>query len=274
MKNFIKSLVPPIAINVYNFLKLKITNDAPTSFTGVFDSHESIECQSPWVQKKWLDIQTKSLENLLTENNKIESITLNEFEVLPCYIINSLSKKSSINIADVGGGSGLTFFKFLPYLKYIENVNYHVIDYGKLALVGDEFSKRVDHDFNLTFHKDFPNESSINFDIFIFSSSIQFIYEYKSFIDDLCKHSAKYIIISQLPCGNFKTYFTKENQHGFNTPRIMFNYGEFIAIFKNNGYSLEFDWPVDEYYPDSFYKNIPENLRLRNTINLIFKRSI
>lgn len=272
MKNFIRSIVPPIAIDLYNFLKLIITNDAPTSFTGVFDDYKSIECQSPWEQKKWLDIQTKSLKSLLTENNKIKYITLKGFELLPCYIINSLSKKASINVADIGGGSGLTFFKFLPHLKNSENVNYHVIDYGKLAQVGHEFSKTVDQDFNLAFHADFLDVSSMKLDLIFSSSSIQFIYEYKSFIKELCNHSSKYIIISQLPCGDFKTYFTKENQHGFNTPRIMFNYDEFISIFKTHGYRLEFDWPVDEFYPDSFYRNIPKDMRIRNSTNLIFSK--
>lgn len=272
MKNFIRSLTPPILIELYNYIKLILTNDSKTSFTGVFDDHKSIECQSPWEQKKWIDIQTKSLKSLLTENNKIKYTTLSNCEILPCYIFNSLSLSKSINIVDIGGGSGLTFFKFLPYIKNSKNINYHVVDSGKLALLGSEFSKEVDQYFNLTFHKDFSDVSSIKMDIIFSSSSIQYIYEYKSFIENVCSHSAKYIIISQLPCGSFKTYFTKENQHGFNTPRIMFNYDEFISLFNYQGYTLDFEWPVNEFYSDSLYKKIPKDKQIRNSTSLIFTK--
>ena len=272
MKEFIRRFIPPILIDLYNSLKLKINNDAPTSFTGVFDNHSSIECQSPWVQKKWLEIQENSLKSLLSEDNKIITQKLNEFEIVPCYIINSLSKYSTSNIVDIGGGSGLTFFKFLPYFKNADNVNYNVVDYGKIAIVGKEFSKKVNQDFNLSFYDDLALMPKFDIDIIFLSSAIQFIYEYEYFIIDLIKHSPKYIIITQLPVGNFDTYFTAENQHGYITPRIMFNYNEFVDIFKRTGYLLDFEWPVNEYYPDSFFKKIPKNLRIRNSTSLIFKK--
>mgnify|MGYP001246133709 CR=1 FL=1 len=143
IRKIIRSFVPPIFIDLYNSIKLKINNEAPTSFTGVFDNHLSIECQSPWVQKKSLEIQKKSLNALLSVDNKVIARTLSEFEVVPCFLINSLSRNSTANIVDIGGGSGLTFFRFLPYFKNSANVNYHVVDYGKVALVGKEFSKKI-----------------------------------------------------------------------------------------------------------------------------------
>lgn len=272
MKKIIRSFIPPIFIDLYNSIKLKINNDAPTSFTGVFDNHSSIECQSPWVQKKWLEIQENKLKAILSEDNKIITQTLTEFEVVPCYLINSLSQDSTSNIVDIGGGSGLTFFKFLPYFKNHSNINFHIVDYGKIALIGKEFSKKVDQDFNLSFHDDFSSLPKFDIDIIFCSSSIQFIYEYETFIIDLVKSSPKYLIITQVPIGDFDTYFTAENQHGYTTPRIMFNYDEFVDIFKRNGYLLEFEWPVNEHYPDSFFKKIPKNLRIRNSTSLIFKK--
>lgn len=272
MKKIIRSFIPPILIDLYNSIKLKINNDAPTSFTGVFDSHSSIECQSPWVQKKWLEIQENNLKALLSEDNKIMTQTLNECEVVPCYLINSLSENSPVNILDIGGGSGLTFFKFLPYFKNNSNINFHIVDYGKIALIGKKFSKKVDQDFNLSFHDDLSSMPKFNIDIILCSSSIQYIYEYESFIINLVKSSPKYLIITQVPAGDFDTYFTAENQHGYTTPRIMFNYNEFVDIFKRNGYLLDFEWPCNEYYPDSIFKKIPKNLRIRNSTSLIFKK--
>ena len=272
IRKIIRSFVPPIFIDLYNSIKLKINNEAPTSFTGVFDNHLSIECQSPWVQKKSLEIQKKSLNALLSVDNKVIARTLSEFEVVPCFLINSLSRNSTANIVDIGGGSGLTFFRFLPYFKNSANVNYHVVDYGKVALVGKEFSKKLDQDFNLSFHDDLSSMPKFDIDLIFFSSSIQYIYEYQSFIIDIAKSSPKYFVITQLPVGDFDTYFTAENRHGHATPRIMFNYNELVDIFNENGYVLEFEWPVNEYYPDSFFKKIPNNLRLRNSTSLVFKK--
>jgi len=272
MRKIIQSLTPPILIDLFNSIKLKINNDTPTSFTGVFESHSSIECQSPWEQKKWLEIQENRLESIISEDNKLIPQALSESEVVPCYIINSLSQDSVSNIVDIGGGSGLTFFKFLPYIKNTANVNYHVVDFGKLSEIGKGFSKKVDQDFNLSFHDDFSLLPEIDIDVIYISSSIQYIYEYESFIVHLIKHSPKYFVITQLPVGDFDTYFTSEMQHGFSTPRIMFNYNEFVDIFKRNGYSLNFEWPVNEFYPDSFFKEIPSDLRIRNSTSLIFKK--
>ena len=52
----------------------------------------------------------------------------------------------------------------------------------------------------------------------------------------------------------------------------MFNYDEVISLFKSQGYKLDFEWPVDEFYPNSFYKKIPKDKQIRNSTSLIFSK--
>lgn len=272
MKKFIKSFIPPILIDFYNRIKLKATNDAPTSFTGVFDKPSSVACESPWVQKRWISIQENRLKALLSADSKIIASNLAEFEAVPCYLINALSQEAHVNIIDIGGGSGLTFFKFLPYFKNPSNVNYHVVDYGKIALTGKRFSEKIEQVFNLNFHDDISSVPKLAIDIVFCSSSIQFIYEYERFIVDLVNRAPTYFVMTQVPVGGFDTYYTAENQHGYITPRIMFSHKEFVNIFQHNGYAVEFEWPVNEYYPNSFFRKIPHDLRIRNSTSFIFKK--
>ena len=86
------------------------------------------------------------------------------------------------------------------------------------------------------------------------NSSIQYIYEYENFLLEIIKHSPKYIVICQLPRGEFKTFYSKQTQRGFYAPIIYFNKDDFLKIFKNNGYVNICHWPVDEFYKEDFLK--------------------
>ena len=79
------------------------------------------------------------------------------------------------------------------------------------------------------------------------NSSIKYIYEYENFLLDIIKHSPKYIVICQLQCGEFKTFYSKQNQQEFYTPIRFVN-------------------------KDHFFKNIPGDLKVRNTRNLVFEK--
>ena len=58
----------------------------------------------------------------------------------------------------------------------------------------------------------------------------------------------------------------------FNKLKIFFNKDDFLKVFKNNDYVNICDWPVDEFYKDDFFKNFPDDLKIRNTRNFVFEK--
>tara|TARA_E500000178_G_C16980493_1_gene735519 strand:- start:218 stop:406 length:189 start_codon:yes stop_codon:yes gene_type:complete len=60
--------------------------------------------------------------------------------------------------------------------------------------------------------------------------------------------------------------------YGFSSPVIFFNENEIVDIFLQNGYEVLIDFPTEEFWPDSYYKKIPNEMRIRETKNFIFKK--
>ena len=82
------------------------------------------------------------------------------------------------------GGEG--YFQISTIFQNNSNINFHIVDYEN-CLIGKEFSKKVDQDFNLNFYDDLSSMPKFDIDIIFCSSSIQFIYEYETFIIDLLR---------------------------------------------------------------------------------------
>jgi len=273
LKKILREISPPIVVRIFNKLKIFFLRDHQTSFDGVYDDLSNIEDELPWSQKPWLDVQNKTLNHLnLSKKGELQEQKLLDFELIPSLLISSLAYRSECNIFDIGGGTGLTFFKMAPSIKKINNVNYHIFDNQELANSGNFFLKQVNHNLNIFFHEKIEDDYNFNIDMIFINSSIQYIYEYENFLLDIIKFSPKYIVISQLPCGEFETFYSKQNQRGFSTPIIFFNKDDFLKVFKNNDYVNICDWPVDEFYKDDFFKNFPDDLKIRNTRNFVFEK--
>lgn len=273
IKKILKEISPPLIIRIFNKLKLFFKKEFQTSFDGVYDNLNDIEDELPWSKQPWIDAQNLTLNNLnLSKKGELQEQKLTDFELIPSLLISSLAYKSKCNIFDVGGGTGLTFFKMAPYIKEIKNVNYHIFDNQELARSGRNFLEKVKHNLNIFFHEKIEDNYSFNIDFIFINSSIQYIYEYELFLEDIINLSPKYIVITQLPCGEFKTFFSKQNQRGYNTPIIFFNKNDFLKVFANNGYGCICDFPVDELYMDSFFKNFPDDHKIKNTRNFVFEK--
>ena len=81
------------------------------------------------------------------------------------------------------------------------------------------------------------------------------------------------MILTRLVSGDKNTFITRQSFIGYMTPCIFINFQEIVDIFEKNGFRLLFKAQCAEVYPEKLYEdNIPDNLKINNTLNAIFKR--
>jgi putative methyltransferase (TIGR04325 family) len=271
MRNIIKQIIPPFILLLYR--RVREYRRQP-GFSGVYHSINEISDENPWIQEEWIKLSQNKVDNIVSAplNNFMPSSDFGGYFVLPCLIINLMSQSKSCNVLDFGGGTGLIFFKIFPYLIHPENVMYHIVDNNaELYNIGEKHAKSIGVENRITFHPEIP-KIGIQFDILYINTSLQYIYDYLSLLTTLLQSEPKYVILTRLVAGDMKTYITKQNIYGYTTPYIFINFQEIVDIFSNNGYRLIFKSPCVEDVLEGEYDDIPENLRIHNTANLIFRQ--
>ena len=162
-----------------------------------------------------------------------------------------------------------------PYLLYPENVIYHVVDSNsELCRIGKKYAKSIESGDRIVFHADLPEKDNFRVDVLYINTALQYIYNYPSLLISLLNYGPQYVILTRLIAGDMKTYITRQNIYGHNTPCVFCNFQEIVDIFVRNGFNLVFKSPCAEEVLEGLYdNNIPEHCRIHNTANLIFKRA-
>ena len=273
MNEIIKLLVPPIMISLY--WRLKYRNES-IPFSGVYNSIDEIHDENPWIQKEWIDLSKNKLEKTrkISSDSFMPTSDFKGYPVLPCFIVNLLSQSNPCHILDFGGGTGFVYFTIFPYLLNPENVTYHVVDSNlELFQIGKRLAKSMENANRIVFHTEMPKKIDIQLDVLYINTSLQYINDYSSLLVTLLQYKPQYVILTRLIAGDMKTYITSQNIHGHTTPCIFINFQEIVDIFSKNGFDLIFKSPcAEEVLEEAYDSNIPKELRIHNTANLVFKR--
>lgn len=273
IKELIKQLTPPILISLYYRFKKNAGN---TPFSGVYSKVEEIDEENPWVTSQWVELSRAKLNNVreLFSNSFMPNSDLGGYLVFPCLIINLLSQKETCHIIDFGGGTGFAFFKIYPYLLYSENVIYHVLDSNKeLYNIGKQHARLMGKENACIFHQEMPRPEDVKFDVLFINTSLQYISDWPLLLAKLLRYNLQYVVLTRLIAGDMKTYLTCQNIYGYKTPCIFINFNEIVDFFAKNGFDLIFKAPcLEESFEGSYDKNIPIDLQIKHSANLIFKR--
>ena len=165
--------------------------------------------------------QKKDLDHLSTER----------FLYLPSVIKNFVLQRQ-INILDFGGGfgNGYLFLKKKIDKKIFKKVNYTIIDLPEVIKEAKIINKYVN------FKSSLPRKK---FDIIFCCSSIQYVENWKKLIVDLTKYNSSIILLSDVFCGNIRTFATIQNYYDHKIPHWILNFNTFNKQFINNGYRLK-----------------------------------
>lgn len=207
------------------------------------------ENSNPWESKEWLDLQEQKLAKLS------KPYVLKDFSLIILTLLNSLGKAT---VADVGGGTGLIYYEIFPSLT--AEVYWRVVDNNyKLFEIGKRFLKEG-HNIHYYQH-------SYNPDIVFVNTSIQ--YMTREGIKSLVDSRPVYLVLTRLLAGDIPTTTFTQDIHGHKTSCVMWNFDELMALFPD--YEIVQKTLGNENIKDLYSEDVPFNLRIANTLNVIAK---
>lgn len=178
---------------------------------------------------------------------------------LPFYSSLYLEPK----ILDFGGGLGSDSF-------LIQNKRF------VYTIIENEFIYNLCKDKHklLNFVENVPTNK---YDIVHFNSSIQYVKDWKSLIDEIIlKTNPDYVIFHDVLSGNFNTFSTLQNFYDSKIPVWFLNSVEFVEFVKSLWYKLIYYYEcrlkyfgIEQNIP---MVNLPENCRINTTKGFVFKR--
>ncbi|MDI6757731.1 MAG: methyltransferase, TIGR04325 family, partial [Endomicrobiia bacterium] len=255
----------------------KIARGRPALFSGIYNNVEGVKNQNPWIREPWIELSKKKLSDLMNNCFNAGEANLPDlagYPVLPNLIINTFPIKSNCSIMDFGGGTGFVYFKIFPYLANPSGVQWHVVDNNpRIFEIGKKYAANSKNTFHIFFHETIPAIEKIKIDVLYINVSLQYIPDYRSVLNNLILYGPKYVILTRLYAGDVDTWISSQNIHGYTTYCIFINTKEIMEIFSENGYDLIHKSSVeDEGIEGRYDPNIPQHLRISNSINLIFKK--
>ena len=295
MKKILKQICPPILWSILKKLNRRY------GFFGVYSDYSEVLFEDPWTETDWILLQKDKLFQL--ESSRDESLFLplphlSNYLMIPCLLINLLSKEKTIRVLDHWGGTGFVYYFLHPYLSFPQNVEWSVLDSPAFLQIGEEFIKKSEarrslepktcrqktgegsRSIKINFISDLPSPSLAKFDVVYVNSSVQYYVDYQKNLLDLIAFQPKYFIFTRLMSGETKTFLCSQKIFNKHTPCRFINSWEFFDFFKKNGYDLIFKSPnKDEIYGkgsfhDREFKDIPKEYQTPFSIHLVFEKKI
>jgi putative methyltransferase (TIGR04325 family) len=204
VKKLIKSLIPPIFIDLYRKL-----NFARYGWHGEYKNWHEVKTLSTGYDTD--EIINKVREAAIKVKNgeaayERDSVILNEIEyswpLLAGIMFSSSMLGGSIKVLDFGGSLGTTYFQNKKFLDKIKDVSWNIVEQKQFVNVGkiDFEDKRLKFYYNIEscIEKEKPN-------ILLLSSVLQYIEKPYDLLDNLLKYNFETILID-------RTLFSKSNK--------------------------------------------------------------
>jgi putative methyltransferase (TIGR04325 family) len=268
MEKLLKAICPPIIWSVLQKLKHK------KMFFGAYKTFDQVLDEKPWGQKGWIHILNNKMNSTLrpagTTEKFIPEPVLGGYATLPCLIINMLSARRKCRVLDFAGGAGFIYHRIKPYLTALSNVDWHVVDSNETILeIGKNFSI---NDNQIQFFNRLPNDKTKQYDVVYINTSLQYIEDYTSILEELLLYNPTYLVLTRLLAGEVETYVTSQNIMGKQTPCKIINVHDFSRFLVSQGYQLIFKLPTEELLLQSF-EGVPDNFMIPFSLSLIYLKN-
>lgn len=174
---------------------------------------------------------------------------------------------------DFGGGTGFSYFPISSYFNDKTRVQWNVFDKNqKLYQVGREYAERrrnlgiVDQ---IAFLDALPGSGV---DVVHIASTLQYIEDDLGLLSYLAeRYEPKYFLLTRNLGGNIESFVTRQVIGGSSTPCRFSNVPNLIATFEKLGYAVMLNAPCGSF-DGSQFSDIPEQLQIRRSVDLILKR--
>ncbi len=241
MKQFIKSLIPPIVLNLFRKLK-----NNKYGWKGDYITWQEAQSDSTGYDTDKI-LQTVKSSLLKVKNGEAvyerDSVLFDEiqysWQLLSGLMFCSAKMGGVLKVCDFGGSLGSTYYQNKKFLDKLDNVSWGIVEQKHFVDIGkDEF----EDDRLKFFHNVDECVKKENSNILLLSSVLQYIEKPYELIDDILKNDFDYILID-------RTAFSKINEkitlqivpptiYEASYPCWFFEEDEFKNYFINNNYIL------------------------------------
>ena len=220
---------------------------------------------------KWIDVSKNNLNNINIRNADNQTLRLN---TTPLHLAAAMlyTPERALSILDFGGGLGLTYTELAGSISPSQKIDFTIIECEAVCVEG----RRIfEGHKNIEFTTTLP-DTNIEFDLIHLGSSIQYIHDWRSLLNQIVTYSPPYIVFSDVPAANIKTFATAQKYYESQIPCWFFNEIEFCAAVSNLGYELIFQslflgnilGKYDGYPMDNF----PDANRIGHSRNYVFRK--
>lgn len=239
---------------------------------GIYRSFKELPVLGDGFQSdQWIIDSRRKMIDLLKEDKSSIFSLRNVEPFLPVVVALIDNGKKDIKILDFGGNLGITYSQ-LRSSAISRKIEYHIVENHRVC---EEGKKLFSLDKSIQFHDSLP-ENLGYVDIVHIHSVLQYVQDWKSKIKQLMAYRPKYFLLVNLSAGNIPTYATVQNYYDSKLPYWFLNINEVIDIFRAEGFELLFKSTYhatilgrEQEIPQD---NFPEEYRLGNACNLLFRR--
>jgi len=243
---------------------------------GVYKDFSEVPAEGPGHSgEQWIKNSLKKIDQLrkLADQPKtVPLVTAYRESLLPLLSSLVYAETGRVRILDFGGGLGFTYYQVAGGLPDTAHLEFHIIEMGEVCEAGKVFFQNEPKIF---FHAELPTEVN-EFDIVHIGSSLQYVEDWRNVMASLCGYQPGYILFTDLPAGDIRTYASSQYYYGSKMPCWFFNVAEVIGAVCENGYGLIFKASYmsrilneEQPYPQA---NFSEEYRLGYPGILLFKR--
>ena len=262
----IKALVPPIVLETVRKARGRHYN-----WRGVYRSFADVPTHGRgYNDERYVTAVREHLRRLQAAAPvfpHVSSAVLNEEALLPLVsAVLSRQRRGPLRILDFGGGTGHCYEILRQSLTPPMNVDYHIVD---LQWVEQEGPGLFPGDGSIHFHTSIPADLG-SIDILFMRGVLMSVEDYGTLLKDLCALRPEWLLIVNLPVGEFRTFASAQVDHyGSAIAHWFFNLEEIVDIMNGEGYSLLFRGAHEDRYDLS---NFPQEFRLKDdrASNLLF----
>lgn len=240
-------------------------------FKGVYTSYNVAKKYSKgdiFSDEKYITKTYKELKNSFKNSDNFINFT-QRYRGFGSFLISAYSFKTKINIVDFGGGMGNGYYHLkntLPVNNF-NKINYNIVDGIKIINKSKKFNNKI------KYYEAIPK---IKTDVFVSSSSIQYLDNLNKFLDTIFILNPNHIIFFDVFSGNIPNYYTLQKYYNILHPHSFLNENKFISKLNRSGYKLILkDIAVVTRAGKQIsldMSNFPKKYRISHSKNYIFKK--
>lgn len=233
---------------------------------GIYKEFSDLgELENAHDSNTWHESELKKINQQISNFNR-GIVNSSSIENLLSVLVGSIyNLNNTIRILDFGGGLGHSYFPLRINLPDCFNLKYLIVENKSMCKLGNEVNK----DFDEIFFYSRIKEQKV--DLIFAKSSLHYVSNWKQLLKKFKKLSPKYLIISDLPASENKTFVTSQKYYDYKIPVRFWNINEFLNFMDSMGYKLIYRHKIRNHYL-KFLNHFEKDYKLDYFSDLIFKK--